>query len=81
MTDAGISGDEWTRRFADALGVPPPSEEEREALLGLAGIAAHASERTAAPLSTWLAGRSALAPDDAREAAQRLSAAIAPPPQ
>lgn len=64
-------------RFAAALGTTPPSKEETDALLGLAGVAAHASERTAAPLSTWLAGRAGVTPADAQAAARRLAAALA----
>ena len=37
-----------------ALGVAPPSEADIGVLLELAGTAAHASERTAAPSSCWL---------------------------
>lgn len=60
-------------RFAEALGVPAPTPEEVDMLLGLAGIAAHASERTAAPLSTWLAGRAGVSPEQAKAAAERLA--------
>jgi hypothetical protein len=67
---------QWLERFAAALGAPTPSEEEVEELLGLAGVAAHASERTAAPISTWLAGRAGVAPADAAAAARRLAAEL-----
>ncbi len=60
-------------RYAAELGVDPPSPEEVEALLDLAGTAAHASERAAAPLSTWLAGRAGLGVDEARRLAARLA--------
>lgn len=72
MTDAR----QWLERFAAALGAPVPNEDETEALLGVAGVAAHASERTAAPLSTWLAGRAGVPPADALAAAQRLAAEL-----
>ena len=48
----------WLVRFADELGLQMPSDDEVEALLALAGVAAHASERVAAPISCWLAARS-----------------------
>ncbi|MGH9102513.1 MAG: DUF6457 domain-containing protein [Acidimicrobiales bacterium] len=64
---------QWLERLAGALGVPAPTEEERESLLALAGMAAHASERTAAPLSCWLAGRAGVAPDQARQLAKQLT--------
>ena len=46
---------EWIARFAAALGVRAPTDEEVEQILALAGIAAHASARTAAPVACWLA--------------------------
>ena len=49
---------EWVERFAAELGAEAPSEAEFEALLRLAAVAAHGSERQAAPVATWLAGRS-----------------------
>jgi hypothetical protein len=70
------TGSEWVERFAASLGVAPPTEAEIDSLLGLAGIAAHSSERTAAPLSTWLAGRAGVRPEDARVAAERLAAEL-----
>lgn len=70
------TGAEWVERLAAALGVDPPSAEEAETLLALAGTAAHSSERTAAPLSTWLVGRAGVAPAEAREVAARLVAQL-----
>lgn len=72
-----ISGSMWVERLSEALGVPAPSPEEIDALLGLAGTAAHASERTAAPLSTWLVGRAGMRPADAKALAARLAEALA----
>lgn len=67
------TGAEWLRRFANELGVPEPTDAEIESLLALAGTAAHASERTAAPLSCWLVGKAGLDPTLARTAADRLA--------
>lgn len=50
--------DEWLAEFCARLGIDPPSKEEVVALLDLAATAAHSSERTAAPLACWIAGRS-----------------------
>jgi Domain of unknown function (DUF6457) len=53
---------EWIAAYASALGTPPPADHEVETILALAGAAAHASERTAAPVACWMAalsGRSA----------------------
>jgi hypothetical protein len=64
---------EWIERFAAAVGVPAPEGAEMEDILRLAGEAAHASERIAAPAACWLAARAGLS---AREALQ-LAAAVA----
>jgi hypothetical protein len=63
--------------FAAEAGVGAPSDEEVQQLLALAGIAAHASERTAAPISCWIAARAGLSPADARAVAARLADAAA----
>jgi Domain of unknown function (DUF6457) len=68
-----VSSAEWLRRFAAEVGVPEPTEAEVEALLSLAGTAAHASERIAAPLSCWLVGRAGLTPELARAVAERVA--------
>jgi hypothetical protein len=64
---------DWLDRYAAAIGTDAPSAEEVDSLLSLAGIAAHASERTAAPLSCWLAARAGLSITEAHEAAKVLS--------
>jgi hypothetical protein len=53
---------EWIDAFAAAIGAEPPDDATVEQLLELAGTAAHASERTAAPIACWLAGRAGLDP-------------------
>ena len=63
---------EWIALFAAEVGVEPPSDDEIEKLLDLAGTAAHASERIAAPLTCWLAARADMAPADALALAHRL---------
>jgi hypothetical protein len=70
-----VDGEEWIAAFAAELGVASPTSEEVQDLLALAGTAAHASERTAAPISCWIAARSALTPGEAREIAARLARA------
>jgi hypothetical protein len=42
------------------------------ALLDLARVAAHSSERFAAPLACWLAARSGTAPAEAQRIAERI---------
>lgn len=64
---------EWIERFAAALGVDAPTQAEIDGLLALAGVAAHASTRTAAPISCWIAARAGVSVDEAR----RIAATIA----
>lgn len=67
------TGTEWIAAFADRLGVDAPDEATVEVLLELAGVAAHASERIAAPITCWLVGRAAIDPGEALEAARSIS--------
>lgn len=71
-----LSSQDWIDRFALELGVHAPSSEEIEAILALASEAAHASDRTAAPLSCWIAASAALTPAQAREVAESLAARL-----
>jgi hypothetical protein len=68
-----VTRDEWIAKFAREAGATPPTVDEIRELLDLAGTAAHASERTAAPLACWIAGRSQLTLAELREAAERVS--------
>jgi hypothetical protein len=56
---------EWLAAFAEALGGEAPDEATIGALLDLAGVAAHASERTAAPIACYIAGRLGIDPAEA----------------
>jgi hypothetical protein len=67
-----MSAEEWIERFSQALGTPPPGEEDMAQMLDLASVAAHASERRAAPIACWLAAAAGLSPADAIEVAKRL---------
>jgi hypothetical protein len=68
-----MTRDEWIAAFAREAGVSGPSVEEIRELLELAGTAAHSSERTAAPLACWIAGRSGLSLAELRVAAERVT--------
>jgi hypothetical protein len=68
-----VTRDEWIASFAREAGVQRPSMQEIRELLELAGTAAHASERTAAPLACWIAGRSDLSLTQLRAVAERVS--------
>jgi hypothetical protein len=67
-----MTRDEWLTSFAEAAGVPVPNDREIETLLELAGQAAHTSERTAAPITCWIAAKAGLSPADALALAERL---------
>ena len=62
----------WVAAFAGELGLEAPTDAEVEVLLELAAVAAHASERIAAPLACWLVGQAGMTPADALEAARRV---------
>jgi hypothetical protein len=65
--------EEWVKAFCQQIGVDPPSPEEVDELLRLAATAAHSSERPAAPLACWAAGRSGLAAAELQEIAERIA--------
>jgi hypothetical protein len=67
-----LTRDEWLDAFAAAAGVAPPAEAEIESLLELGGVAAHMSERTAAPITCWIAATAGLQPSDALALARTL---------
>jgi hypothetical protein len=67
--------EEWVRAFCAEIGVDAPTAEEEEQLLELASIAAHSSERPAAPLACWVAGKSDRSPGELGEIARRINPA------
>jgi hypothetical protein len=68
-----MSREEWVRAFCERLEVEPPSAAEEEALLELAASAAHDSERPAAPLACWAAGKSGRDPGELRRLAREIN--------
>ena len=70
-----MTRDEWIAAFAAELGVPPPDAATVEVLLDLAGTAAHASERTAAPIACYLVGLAGASPPDAGQVAEGIGPA------
>ncbi len=66
------TGHEWIDAYCARIGAPAPAPEERDAILAFAGIAAHASERIAAPMACWVAGRAGLSLEDAVRIAREL---------
>jgi hypothetical protein len=64
---------EWMASYAAELGIDPPTDNDFDQLLELAGIAAHASERTAAPITCWLAAQAGVTASDALAVGRRLA--------
>ena len=73
MSDIDPAALDWLERYANDIGVDPPSTAEVVDLLALAGAAAHASHRQAAPVACWLAARAGLRASEARQRAERLA--------
>jgi hypothetical protein len=67
-----MNAPDWLAAYADKLGVSAPTKDELEAVLELAGEAAHASERIAAPVACWLAAKAGLELDEALRLAQAV---------
>lgn len=70
-----MTAQEFLEAFAEQVGVPAPTQQEFDALLDVAAIAAHSSERIAAPLACWMGGASGMPAADLLAAARR----VAPP--
>jgi len=66
--------EEFLAAFAAEIGVQAPLGEQSTALLEVASIAAHASQRTAAPLACWMGGASGMPIAELLAAAQRVAA-------
>jgi hypothetical protein len=67
-----MTAEEWLASFAERIGAEPPTAEEVETILALAGVAAHASERIAAPVACWLIGRAGIEPAEAKRIAEEV---------
>lgn len=70
---------QWIERYASAAGVDPPTEAQVGTLLDVAAAAAHGSERTAAPVTTWIAARAGLSPEQALAIATELQGDLGAP--
>jgi hypothetical protein len=68
-----MTAQEFLEAFAAEVGVPAPSAAEFDALLEVASVAAHSSERLAAPLACWMGGASGMPALDLLGAAQRVA--------
>ncbi len=67
-----MTRDQWIAAFAAELGTDAPGPAEVEALLKLASVAAHSSERPAAPLACYLAGKTGHPVDQLIALAERI---------
>jgi hypothetical protein len=63
---------EWIDAFASEIGAEPPSADEIKQILDLAAVAAHSSERIAAPVACWVAGGSGTSLAELQAAAERI---------
>ena len=68
-----MTAQEWVRTFAEEVGAQAPSQEQIDEILLLAAVAAHSSERIAAPIACWVAGTTGRPLPELREVAERLS--------
>jgi hypothetical protein len=67
------TAEQWLSAFAASLELPAPSPEEIHSVLALAGVAAHASDRRAAPMACWLAAKAGVDPAVARQRAHEIA--------
>jgi uncharacterized protein DUF6457 len=67
-----MTATEWIQAFCAEIGMPAPTESDRDAILRLAAVAAHASERIAAPIACWVAGASGRTLEELIEVAEGL---------
>jgi Domain of unknown function (DUF6457) len=67
-----MTAEEWLTAFAEEIGAAAPEREQMDEILRLAAIAAHASERIAAPIACYLTGVSKRSLAEAIEAAERV---------
>ena len=62
----------WIDAFAAEIGAEPPTADEFKAILDLAAVAAHSSERIAAPVACWIGGAAGASLADLQAAAERI---------
>jgi Domain of unknown function (DUF6457) len=63
---------EWIDAFAAEIGADPPSNDEVKEILDLAAVAAHSSERIAAPVACWIGGKVGASLAELQSAAERI---------
>ena len=70
-----MNAHEWIAAYAAEVGAPAPTPEQVEQILDLAGVAAHASERQAAPVACWIAASAGLPLEQALATARKVGPA------
>jgi hypothetical protein len=70
-----MTAEEWLTAFAKEIGVGAPTRDQMDDILRLAAIAAHASERIAAPIACYLVGTAGRDLDEAIEVAEGIGSA------
>jgi Domain of unknown function (DUF6457) len=68
-----VTVEEFLEAYGAQIGAPLPSRAEMDALLEVASLAAHGSQRTAAPLACWMGGASGRPIADLLAAARRAA--------
>jgi hypothetical protein len=68
-----MTAPEWIEIFCQRVGIEAPDDATTAKILRLASVAAHASERTAAPVACYLAGTSGRPLDEIERAAESVS--------
>ena len=67
-----MTAEEWISEFAAEAGIEAPTPEQVDRLLKIAAVAAHSSERTAAPVACYLVGLGEIDLDRALEIAEGI---------
>jgi hypothetical protein len=67
-----MTATEWIEAFCEQVGIDAPDDATTAQILRLASVAAHASERTAAPVACYLAGSSGKPLDEIERAAESV---------
>jgi Domain of unknown function (DUF6457) len=66
---------QWIAAYAEQLGTEAPTAAELTAILDLAAEAAHASERTAAPVACWLSAKAGRSLEESIAIARKVTSA------
>jgi Domain of unknown function (DUF6457) len=71
-----VNAREWIDAFSAELGTDAPTNDEIEAILDLAAVAAHSSERIAAPVACWVGGHVGASLEELQSAARRVGGPV-----